>query len=54
VARDAIHQLLLTDVALDKLGARGISAEEAAQVPRNSHVTVGNRERATEQRSGAC
>lgn len=42
VARDVVHQLLATDVALDKLGARGISAEEAEQVPRNRHVTVRN------------
>jgi hypothetical protein len=42
VARDVIHQLLATDVALDKLGARGISAEEAEQLPRNTHVTVRN------------
>lgn len=42
VSRDAIHQLLATDVGLDKLGARGISAEEAEQVPRNRHVTARN------------
>lgn len=42
VARDAIHQLLATDVALDKLGARGISAEEVEQLPRNRHVTARN------------
>jgi hypothetical protein len=40
MARDAVHQLLATDVALDKLGARRISAEEAEQLPRNAHVTV--------------
>jgi uncharacterized DUF497 family protein len=40
MARDAIHQLLITDLALDKLGARGISAAEAEQLPRNRHVTV--------------
>ena len=28
--------------ALDKLGARGISDEEAGQLPRNPHVTVRN------------
>jgi hypothetical protein len=32
-----------TDVALDKLGARAISAEEAEQLLRNRHVMVGNR-----------
>lgn len=42
VARDAIHLLLATDVALDKLGARGISAEEVEQLPRNRHVTARN------------
>ncbi len=29
---DAVHELLVTDVGLAKLGARQISAEEAAQV----------------------
>jgi hypothetical protein len=42
VARDVVHQLLATDVALDKLGARRISAEEAEQLPRNAHVMVRN------------
>jgi len=42
VAPDAIHQLLATDVVLDKLGARSISAEEAEQVPRNRHVIAKN------------
>lgn len=42
VARDPVHQLLATDVALDKLGARGISAIEAEQLPRNRHDTVRN------------
>ena len=37
---DAVHELLATEVALEKLGARQISAEEAAQVPRNDHVIV--------------
>jgi len=37
-----VHKLLATDVALDKLGARGISAQEAEQVPRNPHATVRN------------
>jgi hypothetical protein len=40
--RDTVHQLLATDVALDKLGAYGISAAEAEQVPRNQHVLVRN------------
>jgi hypothetical protein len=42
MARDAVHQLLASDVALDKLGARDISAEEAEQLPRNRHHTVRN------------
>ena len=42
MARVAIHQLLATDVALDKLGARAISAQEAEQLPRNSHIAVRN------------
>ena len=39
---DAISELLLTEAAIDKLGARGISAEEVHQLPRNAHVTVRN------------
>lgn len=39
---DVISELLATDVALDKLGARGISADEAGQLPCNRHVTVRN------------
>lgn len=42
MARDVVHQLLATDVALDKLGARGISAQEAEQLPQNRYVTVRN------------
>lgn len=42
VARTSVNQLLTTDVALDKLGARGISAEEAEQLPRNAHTTARN------------
>jgi hypothetical protein len=42
MAREAIHRLLATDVALDKLGARGISAEEAEQLLHNRHATVRN------------
>jgi len=37
-----VHQLLATDVALDKLGARGITGEEAEQVPRNHHAIARN------------
>jgi uncharacterized DUF497 family protein len=42
VARERVNQLLTTDIALDKLGRRGISAEEAQQLARNAHVTVRN------------
>jgi hypothetical protein len=40
--REAVHELVVTEVGLAKLGARAISAEEAAQVPRNRHVIVRN------------
>ena len=39
---DVVSELLATEAALDKLGARSISADEAAQVARNHHVTVRN------------
>ena len=39
---DAVHELLITEAALDKLGARGISAQEAEQLPRNRHAIVRN------------
>ncbi len=42
MAREVIRQLLATDVALDKLGAPGISAQEAEQLPRNRHIVVRN------------
>jgi hypothetical protein len=42
MARDVVHRLLATDVALDKLGARGILAEEAEQLPRNRHLMIRN------------
>jgi uncharacterized DUF497 family protein len=44
---DLVRQLLATDVALDKLGARGISAAEAEQLLHNPHVTVRNPREAT-------
>ena len=37
---DSVRQLLATDAALDKLGARGVSAAEAEQLLRNPFVTV--------------
>lgn len=39
---DVVHELLATERALAKLGARGISSEEAAQLPRNAHATIRN------------
>jgi hypothetical protein len=37
-----VRILLATQTALDKLGARNISDDEAEQVPRNRHVVVAN------------
>ena len=45
---DAVHALLATEVALEKLGA-DISAEEAGQLPRNRHVIVRNPQGGGEQ-----
>jgi hypothetical protein len=39
---DQVRELLLTEAALEKLGARNISSHEAEQVPRNAHVIVRN------------
>ena len=39
---DVVYELLVTERALDKLGARGISSDEVGQLPRNPHVTVRN------------
>lgn len=40
---DVVNQLLATEVALDKLGARGISVADAEQSIWNRHVVVKNR-----------
>lgn len=46
-----VQELLATEVAVDKLGARGIAVEEAVQLPRNEHVTIRNpHDRAEERR----
>jgi hypothetical protein len=37
---DRIAELLLTEAAIDKLGARRISVEEVHQLVRNANVTV--------------
>jgi uncharacterized DUF497 family protein len=39
---EAISELLLTETAIDKLGARGISIEEVHQLAGNANVTVRN------------
>lgn len=39
---DAIAELLTTDAARVKLGARGISTAEAEQLPRNRHAIIRN------------
>jgi hypothetical protein len=39
---DLVYELLITEVGLEKLGARSISAQEAEQIPRNQHVTARN------------
>jgi hypothetical protein len=39
---NVVHQLVATERALDKLGARSISAEEPTQLLRNPHVIVRN------------
>jgi hypothetical protein len=40
---DVVNELLATEAALDKLGARGISVPEAEQTIWNRHVIVRNR-----------
>ena len=39
---ETIAQLLATDAARTKLGARDISTSEVEQLPRNQHATVRN------------
>ncbi len=39
---DAIAELLVTEAGIEKLGTRGISVDEARQLPRNANVTVRN------------
>lgn len=39
---DAIAELLVTEAGVEKLGARGISVDEARQLLRNANVTVRN------------
>jgi len=44
---DAIHKLLIFDVAREKLGRRGIYGEEAEQLLDNRHVVLRNPHRAS-------
>lgn len=39
---DTISELLLTEAAIDKLGARGIAAEEVHQLQHNANITAHN------------
>lgn len=39
---DVVHELLATEAAIEKLGARSISADEAGQLPRSVHIVVRN------------
>lgn len=39
---DVIAELLVTEAAIDKLGARGITTHDARQAPRNAHTLVRN------------
>jgi hypothetical protein len=40
--RDVIYELRVTVAAIEKLAARGISTQEAEELPRNTHVTLRN------------
>ena len=44
---DHINELLATEAAIDKLGARGISISEAEQVLWNRYVVIRNRRGST-------
>lgn len=39
---EEITELLVTEVAIDKLGARGITTHDARQILRNAHVVARN------------
>jgi hypothetical protein len=39
---DVVNELLATERAIDKLGARGISTDEAEQLPHNRHTMIRN------------
>ena len=42
---DAVLELLVSEVAARKLGGRGISENEVAQLPKNTHITTRNSSR---------
>jgi uncharacterized DUF497 family protein len=44
---NAIAELLITEAAIDKLGARGITTHDARQIPRNAHIVVRNPHKTT-------
>jgi hypothetical protein len=44
--REEIYELRASITAIEKLAARGISMDEAEELPRNNHVTLRNRGRA--------
>jgi hypothetical protein len=46
---DLINELLATEAAIDKLGARGISVGEAGQVIWNRYVVIRNRRGSAER-----
>jgi hypothetical protein len=54
MARDAVHRLLASDVALDKLGSRGISAQEAAQLRGIGTTRSETHARPASRASGGC
>jgi hypothetical protein len=39
---ESIAELLVTETAIDKLGARGITTHDSRQIPRNAHIVVRN------------
>lgn len=47
---DIVNQLLATEVALDKIGARGIAIAETEQAIWNRHVVIRNRRGRAERR----
>jgi hypothetical protein len=44
---DAIAELLITEAAIDKLGALGITTQDAHRIPRNAYIVVRNPHKTT-------